>query len=237
MRDDAGAALAAAAAVGPFSTVDAEPGADWVTWAALVQDPAVLSRRVEEVRRFLAAGPGSPNVPARVAASIAQLGLVARLLAPPLGAALVTGVLPVATPSAVHLRPAGSNPLPMALPAATAVRTAGPAELAAAVAEHWLLPMVAPLTEAVRREHRLSPRVLDGNAASAAAGALATATRARPDLGPAAAALLNELLTGGPLAGTGRIRPDGTFLRNSCCLFYRVPGAGTCGDCVLGVRR
>jgi len=25
-------------------------------------------------------------------------------------------------------------------------------------------------------------------------------------------------------------------MRRSCCLFYRLPGAGTCGDCVLDER-
>jgi hypothetical protein len=24
-----------------------------------------------------------------------------------------------------------------------------------------------------------------------------------------------------------------TFARNNCCLFYKIPGGGKCGDCVL----
>jgi ferric iron reductase protein FhuF len=27
------------------------------------------------------------------------------------------------------------------------------------------------------------------------------------------------------------------FVRNSCCLFYRLPEGSLCGDCVLRVRR
>ena len=42
-----------------------------------------------------------------------------------------------------------------------------------------------------------------------------------------------------PLAGLGEFveepsHPTGVgFARRTCCLFYRVPGGGTCGDCVL----
>jgi len=45
------------------------------------------------------------------------------------------------------------------------------------------------------------------------------------------------------LRGTGefvRSGPGGPrlqFVRHSCCLPYRVPGAGTCGDCVLTASR
>jgi ferric iron reductase protein FhuF len=38
----------------------------------------------------------------------------------------------------------------------------------------------------------------------------------------------------GPLAGAGRFDVGGRyFVRASCCLFYRIPNAGKCGDCVL----
>ncbi|HEV8175878.1 MAG TPA: (2Fe-2S)-binding protein [Actinoplanes sp.] len=42
-----------------------------------------------------------------------------------------------------------------------------------------------------------------------------------------------------PLAGTGTlVRPDPRhprrfLVRHNCCLYYRIPGGGTCGDCVL----
>jgi ferric iron reductase protein FhuF len=32
-------------------------------------------------------------------------------------------------------------------------------------------------------------------------------------------------------------RPPPDFLRNSCCLYYRLPDGGLCGDCVLRVKR
>ncbi|WP_141137581.1 (2Fe-2S)-binding protein [Blastococcus mobilis] len=225
-------ALAAAATLGPFSAVAGVPGPGWVTWAALV-DGGPLERRVVDVRAALAAGPGSPDVDLRVAASLAHLGLVARLVSPLLGAALTSGVLPVAPPSGVHLRLAGRNPLPLTLPSAQAVPVADSAALAAALDRCWLAPAVLPLSAAVAVRTGLSRSVLDGNAVSAVAGALRMAAAARPELvGPAAAAL-DEVLFHGALAGTGRRRDDGSFVRRSCCLLYRLPSAGTCGDCIL----
>ena len=233
MTTSAEQALAAAAELGPFSSVDPRPSPGWVSWAQVVEDPAVLDQRVVEVQGILATGLAPPSVDPRVAASIVHLGLVARLLSPILGAALVAGVLPACPPGRVHLRLAGSNPFPLALTDAQAVAAPGPDAVAAAVAVHWLDPAVAPLSAAVHERFRLSLHVLTGNTASAAAGALRAAGTARPDLAGRAGAVLDALLAAGPLAGSGRRREDGSFVRRSCCLFYRLPAAGTCGDCVL----
>jgi len=71
------------------------------------------------------------------------------------------------------------------------------------------------------------------------AGAAAALAVTRPDLGRRSTALADRLLQRGRLAGTGRFlstdptRPERFFRRRSCCLFYRVPGGGTCADCVL----
>ncbi|MFI8084838.1 (2Fe-2S)-binding protein [Kitasatospora sp. NPDC086009] len=85
------------------------------------------------------------------------------------------------------------------------------------------------LAAAVRAAVPLSGRLLDGNAASALAGALrmldahAAPGRAR--------ALVAAVLRRPPLADTGELRGTG-FRRTSCCLYYRVgPGTGVCGDC------
>jgi FhuF 2Fe-2S C-terminal domain len=161
---------------------------------------------------------------------------VARLVSPPLGAALATRVLPVAPPARVHLRLAGVNPMPLALQAPSAVAVAAGAELAAALHRHWLAPLVEPLTRAVQTAAPVSRQVLDGNVTSAVAAALAMAAAARPELMGAADATLDTILSVGPLAGTGRRREDGSFVRRSCCLFYRLPGAGTCADCILADR-
>lgn len=229
-------ALAAAAELGPFSAVDPFPSPGWVSWARLVEDSTVLEQRVTEVQRVLASGPASPPVDARVAASIVHLGLVARLLSPILGTALVARVLPACPPGRVHLRLAGTNPLPLALTGPEAVPVPDPNAVADAVGVHWLGPAVAPLTAAVGERFRLSGHVLTGNTVSAAAGALRVAGTARPELAGRAEAVLEALLADGSLAGSGRRREDGSLVRRSCCLFYRLPGAGTCGDCVLTDR-
>jgi hypothetical protein len=241
VRDDgavsestAARALSAAGALGPFFAVASEPGPGWVTWAALV-DGGPLEQRIAHVRAALAAAPGAPGAPGvdrRVAASLTQLGLVARLLSPVLGAALAGGVLPVTGPEEVHLHLAGANPLPLALPGARTVPVTGPAALAGALDRCWLGPAVQPLSAAVAARTGLSARVLDGNAVSAVAGALRMAAAAAPELTAAAASTLDAVLADGTLAGTGARRADG-FVRRSCCLLYRLPGAGTCGDCIL----
>ena len=235
-RPSGARALEAAAELGPFFRADTQPGPDWSSWAALSADPALLTRRAAEVRAVLAAGPGSPDVDPAVVASLVHLGLVARLVAPPLGAALLSGVLPVAPVEQVHVRLAGANPLPLALGATSAAPVAGPADLAAAFGRCWLTPAVEPLTVAVRDAWTVSGQVLDGNVTSVVAGALRMAATAHPELAGRAEAVLDALLVSGPLAGTGRRREGGSFVRRSCCLFYRVPGAGTCDDCVLDER-
>jgi hypothetical protein len=79
---------------------------------------------------------------------------------------------------------------------------------------------------------RLARGLLRGNSASAMAGALGVLARARPDLGASAAALAPALLQTPGLAGAGGLTGSGlAFRRRSCCLYYRVPGGGLCGDC------
>ncbi|MZE70246.1 (2Fe-2S)-binding protein, partial [Streptomyces sp. SID5789] len=52
----------------------------------------------------------------------------------------------------------------------------------------------------------------------------------RTDTAGRAGALTAGLLAHPLLTGTGTL--TGTaFRRRSCCLYYRVPGAGVCGDC------
>ena len=226
-------ALAAAGSLGPFFAVDRQPAPGWTSWSELVGTPAALERRVTEVRTLLGTGPGSPDVELRVAASIVHLGLVARLVSPLFGAALVTGLLPVAGASDVLVGLTGVNPLPLTLRRPAAVRVGSSSDLVGLVDRCWHRPVLAPLATTVGRRYALSPRVLQGNVASAVAAALRAASAARQDLRPRTEKWLVSLLADGPLQRAGHRRPDGSFIRRSCCLFYRVPGAGTCADCVL----
>jgi hypothetical protein len=95
--------------------------------------------------------------------------------------------------------------------------------------------VVLPLLAVFAAGFGVPPRILTGNAASAVAGAVQMTAQRRPDLAGPAGATLATLLREGPLAGAGEWTPAGRrpFLRHSCCLLYRLPGAEPCGDCVL----
>ena len=226
-------ALAAAGSLGPFFAVDPQALPGWTSWTELIETTGPLARRVADVRTVLATGPGSPDVEPRVAASIVHLGLVARLVSPLLGAALVTGLLPVAGPSEVHVGLTGANPLPLFLRRPAAVRVGSSSDLVGLFDRCWRRPVLVPLAATVGRRYALSPQVLQGNVASAVAAALRAASVARQDLRPQTEEWLVSFLEAGPLRRAGQRRDDETFVRRSCCLFYRVPGAGTCADCVL----
>ena len=90
--------------------------------------------------------------------------------------------------------------------------------------------VVQPLSGAISGRYSLSELVVRGNAGSALFGAVSMIGLTRPDLVDRAQDLAVTLLEG-PLAGTGRAAEG--FVRSSCCLYYRVPGGGYCGDCVL----
>jgi hypothetical protein len=201
------------ARLGEFFAVDPAPaGGGWQPLAALLEGP-FLHHRVVATHLALQARTTQP-VGERVAASIASLGLFARLLSPTVGALL----LEVEAPADLHWRERPTGTLPLA------AGTWSPPDLDAVLSD-----VVVPLAERLRAEHSVSPKVLAGNAASAVFGALRMATITRPDVDPydvGAAALTHPYLR-----GTGE--PDLPFRRRSCCLYYRLPGAGTCGDCIL----
>jgi hypothetical protein len=81
--------------------------------------------------------------------------------------------------------------------------------------------------------------VLWGNVASALAGATGLLADQRPDHAEAAGRLAAEILAAPPVAGAGTlVRPEPAsprlfLVRHNCCLYYRIPGGGTCADCVL----
>ncbi|MFF5493705.1 (2Fe-2S)-binding protein [Streptomyces aquilus] len=166
----------------------------------------------------------------RIAASIAQQGLAARLWSAALGCAVLYGHVPDLDARLLRWDADGSAPDDLWL---TEVRPlpGDAGTLAAVVLEGHL----EPLASALRARHRLAPGLLRGNAASALTGAarqLSGWARAngRTEVAARSRALTTELLAHPLLAGTGTL--TGTaFRRRSCCLYYRVPGGGVCGDC------
>ncbi|GAA2555558.1 (2Fe-2S)-binding protein [Streptomyces levis] len=212
LRTDAGAA-------GPLPTLAQ-------AYAAGAADEAgnPLSFRIRKVAHAL----GAPEL--RVAASVAHQGLAARLWSIALGCAVVYGGVPDL--DARHLRwdPDGSAPDDLWLSGVRPLPVE-PERLAEVVLDGHL----APLATALRAHHRLAPGLLRGNAASALAGAARELDRwarrhGRPDSAALARSLAARLLAHPQLTGAGTL--TGTaFRRRSCCLYYRVPGGGVCGDC------
>ncbi|MEU6388103.1 (2Fe-2S)-binding protein [Streptomyces sp. NPDC046939] len=190
--------------------------------AGALSFPDGFAARAREVNRRYATNE------ARVGWSIAHLGLAARLWSPVLACTVIHGIVLDLSgglewadgTSGIRLRgPAAGRPVGQ-LP-----------DVGRAVYEQVSGPLAA-LEDTF--EVKVAMRLLDGNVASALVGSAAVLLRARPEVRPALMPLTHALLTTGRLSGTGDVTgPDLTFRRRSCCLFYRAPGGGKCGDCCL----
>ncbi|MQA94392.1 MAG: iron reductase [Streptosporangiales bacterium] len=163
----------------------------------------------------------------RVAASIAQLGHAARLWSPVLACALLHGVVPDLR--GLRRRPRGTELL---LPSTTGFLAPRGDACARLVYDVVVKDHLQPLAAGLRV--KLAPGLLNGNASSALAGSAQLLLRERPDVREPLTRLTADLLKIGDLRDTGHLTgPDLTFRRRSCCLYYRVPGGGLCGDCPL----
>ena len=209
------------------------PGTPWQTMGVLLDDPHVTAARIEAVRVRLAAANGLPaeSVESRVAASVMQLGLAARLLSP-LFALAVAGYR-VQQPSLRGLlwQPVPSSMFALSIPGLDRVEQAQEPETGFG-------DVAVELCEILRPFH-VSPRILLGNIASALNGARIALSSTEPRLAPRARAELDRLLAGPLLAATSQVTADGRFRRRSCCLNYRIAPDSRgplCGDCVLGIR-
>ncbi|MHA7650499.1 (2Fe-2S)-binding protein [Mycobacterium sp. ML4] len=160
----------------------------------------------------------------RIGASLVHLGHAARLWSPVLACVLAHRVIPDLTDlqradEGAHLR----LPEPTGEPASPCSEL-----LYRVVVQDHLEPLAAGL------QVGLAPGLLYGNIASALAGTSRMLLSARPDLREPITRITTDLLRTGELGGTGVITSaDLDFRRNSCCLFYRLPGGGKCGDCAL----
>ncbi|MFC9842233.1 (2Fe-2S)-binding protein [Streptomyces sp. NPDC060223] len=162
----------------------------------------------------------------RVAASVAHQALAARLWSVALGTAALYGHLPDLDPRLLHWDPDGSAPDDLWL---SEVRPLPVSAIGEVVRAGHLVPLAA----ALRSRCRISAGLLWGNAGSALAGAVRQFDRwaranGRAEVGDRARMLAAELFSHSDLSGT--LDPN-TLRRRSCCLYYRVPGGGLCGDC------
>jgi hypothetical protein len=218
------------AALGPFFAVETHAvgqcvPAPWQPMSVLVGDTAALQARVQAVGTALAhrAHRQPEDLVTRVVASVAHLGLIARLLAPAIGACTL-GHPPISLSVddlwwQNHL--GGPYPLSVARAPATQPPVLGPA--------------VVAITGAIAGHYRVSERVLWGNIGSAANSAARLIAAARPELTMRAHSAADSVLKD-PRVDDGVLRAAPDFRRRSCCLIYRIANnrASTCGDCILG---
>ena len=235
-------------ALGPFFTVARHDPADpptgtWRPASDIAHDPAVLDERVFAVREFLAAGSGLPaeRIEVRVAASVAHLGMAARLTSPLLATAVLHGHVPRLTLGDLRRQDTLGGAFPLSLPQARGSHVPGTATDVAAV---LLDGVAAPLAGAFGR-FGVSDHILRGNTASALAGAgrMLVGAGAAAGAGPGGhggtrdvRALVEGLLRHPFLNGAGAYDRGTAFRRRSCCLIYRAApdrNGALCGDCAL----
>ncbi|MEE6139482.1 (2Fe-2S)-binding protein [Mycobacterium sp. 050128] len=160
----------------------------------------------------------------RIGASLVHLGHATRLWSPVLACALAHGVVP----DLQHLQRADDGaqlrlPEPIGEPVEDIA-----AESYRLVVQQHMQPFAAGLRVT------LAPALLAGNIASALVGASRALLAARPDLRARIVEITASLLDTGVLSGSGAITGSHLgFTRDSCCLFYRLPGRSVCGDCVF----
>ncbi len=199
------------AAVGEYFALDVGPS-DSPTLGELYAGGALLDERIDRMREQLRTNER------RTAASIWFQGLAARLWSPVVGAAVLGGEVPVLDPATTRW---DGGRLQLVEPA-----TGGKPD---DVLDQHLEPLVTAIKDTVR----ISAKLLWGDASSALVGTVKVLLTALPDAQAQAQALRDQLLRDKRLAGTGQFEPSAGFRRTTCCLFYRVPNGGLCGDCVL----
>lgn len=210
---------------GFFATRTGEPGPGHLPLSRLhAGDIAPLTARVDRVAARLR----TPE--RRVAASIAHLGLAARLWSTALGPAALHGEFPDPAAGALYWDPELSSPDDLCW-----TRAGSLPGTVDSIREAVQFGHLVPLAEALRGDVRISRRLLWGNAGSALAGALReihrwARERDRPEVADRATALTTGLLDHPDLSGTVR---GAALRRTSCCLYYRCPGGGLCGDCAF----
>lgn len=211
------------ARIGPyFALDDLEQGAAPLEQLYATQGAPVLAAMVDDHARRLR------TRERRVAGSILFQGLAARLWSPVLGCA-TEGVLLDLDPAVVHWWRRPQGPVGLHLPEPAGWLLPDPARRVDLVADAVVDRHLRPMVQALRRVVRVAEPLLWGNVASALMGAVLVIELAGGD--HTARALARALLELAPLRGTAAPGPQ--FRRNSCCLYYRVPGGGFCGDCAL----
>jgi ferric iron reductase protein FhuF len=209
-----------------FALATGAPDATGWRPASDLAGPDAARRLIRDV------GHGFGDPPARVAASMVVLGYSARLVAPTVAALLGDGILLDVAPSKLLWRYAPGSGFQLWLPVPSGLTDPSPGR--------WCLEVVdghlGGLIRSVREIVPVAKGLLWGNVASSLAGALRSLALTGAVPLPVCHDAGTTLLQHGPLRGSGRLRiGEGQlhFLRRSCCLYYRLPAGGMCGDCPL----
>ena len=223
-------ALAAAAGLGLFfrlADLTEEP-VGWQTANVLYSTGGGPLDEILEVVRVT-----KGQCEARAAASVFFQGYAARLLSPQLACIATNGCLPRMPADRLRWRRPDGEMIQLGLtPGGGSEGTTEGliAQLVSDSSEEHL----QPLARALRSRVRIAEQILRDNAASALVNGLLLLSG---HFGPgwkdlAACALAQPYLRGcGSLPDTGPV-----LVRRSCCLIYRVPPHGKCGDCALEYR-
>ncbi|MEB3069894.1 ATP-binding cassette domain-containing protein [[Mycobacterium] vasticus] len=194
------------------------PDGDWRPVAQLYNDRELLAAAVARVGERI----GAPDH--RVAASTFHLGFAARLWSIGLGGLAEHALLVDLSPDQLCYAESGGT-LRLHLPHPVAWQGTGCEPL---LADIILRDHLAPLAAAIRRLGPISHRLLLGNASAAVLGA-ARALRSASGWD-----LARRLCDDERLSDTICFNEAGTdYRRATCCLFYRTPDGGLCGDCAL----
>jgi hypothetical protein len=230
---DGAALLASTAELGEYFAHPVAGTDGWLRMQTLFER-AVLDDLVARTRDAIAESARcEPDViTLKTAASSFQLGVVARLLSAVVGAATCFGAVPLLNPGSVRWQSTPGHAPRFAITGLDWVKTPTPPIAAAATSTSLLATIFTPLNEKLRTLTALSPQVSWGNVISAANGAVTVLAMTHPRHEPRGRELVRALAGTDQLAETATFT-GGTFLRRSCCLFYQVPGSGTCTDCVL----
>ncbi|MGB6208107.1 (2Fe-2S)-binding protein [Mycobacterium sp.] len=213
--------LAELSAIGPYFAVGIGPVDDgWRPVQQLYTDAALLDGIISRVQARI------DTAEQRVAASTFFLGFAARLWSIGLGAVAGHGLLLDLNAERLLFREAdGQIRLHIQHPAAWQGDNLEQLLADIVLAEH-----LTPLTAALRRLGPISGLLLRGNAASALLGAALVFDRSAK-AGPGWQ-LARRLCSDERLSGAVLFDGD-SYRRTSCCLYYRAPRGGLCGDCVL----
>jgi ferric iron reductase protein FhuF len=235
MSQQAVALVSDLADLGPFFAIAIDPaGAGWSPIADSAADHGIVAAAIATARSSLAAGAqvDTTSIEPRVAASVWHLGLTARVVSPAVAAVATAGQC--LDLGRLRWRPGGSAAmLGIAGDEVAATPVTSSAAAAACLEDGVVRTLVTPLTQSVAAVGSVSEQVLWGNVWSAVAGAASVIATSRPTVAARAAELVRAVVVASGAASRGAVLPSGQYRRDSCCLYYRLPRGGLCGDCVL----